>query len=405
MRKIGLVVGLLLCASYGGRAGAKRSAPATRGQAMADCFASPTYTVYGKECRRLISTAEAAFVARNWHPKDGSFDLCAQRQIRKGWEITCSYLDNIDKDPGFRLYLRRREGEEEKREEAERKPGEKERLLRELCKRKWEDYALPIAHGFSTAPHHLVYDLPTVQVPRPWGLQGYFDQTLANAAGMLGQPANAEKQLGTYMRLVYLRRLGTDENRPRQCSTYYTFDPSGFKPEIAARLEELVAQSTVLLEARAAEIQRQEDEIRRQQERERKLDEAHDRKVFAAIKRAGAKDDTYYLGLSENVVEEGMSKVRGRAAFLDGYDGGFALIQVLSGGRAIFSGSFPFTVMVVGIKTANLMHDTALTDIGVHWVKVLGFENYTNVPGGQSQAVRVKPLRKIPHPERGQKLE
>ena len=100
-----------------------------------------------------------------------------------------------------------------------------------------------------------------------------------------------------------------------------------------------------------------------------------------------------------------MKEIRGHAVLLDWEDESFALIQVLPGGKALFDGSFPFTVMVVGSKTTNLMHSTALTDIGVHWVKVLGFVNYTNPIGGQAQAVKVKPLRNIPHSERGQKLE
>ena len=52
--------------------------------------------------------------------------------------------------------------------------------------------------------------------------------------------------------------------------------------------------------------------------------------ILQAIKRAGAKDDAYYLGLADNVIEEGMAKVRGRAVFLDAADGGFRLLQVLT---------------------------------------------------------------------------
>jgi hypothetical protein len=185
----------------------------------------------------------------------------------------------------------------------------------------------------------------------------------------------------------------------------YTLDSTGLTPEIAVWREKLAAQATARLEALAAEVRRQQDEIRRQQELEKKLDVAHDRKVFAAIKRAGAKADAYYVGLAESVIEEGMSKVRGRPVFLYEADGGFGLLQVLRGGKALFDGGYPFTVMVVGIKTTNLMHGTPLTDIGLHWVKVLGFVNYTNPMGGQAQAVKVKPLRKIPHPVRGQKFE
>jgi hypothetical protein len=415
MRKVGLIVGLLLCASYQGSAEAKKREPPTRSQALADCGSrvpgfgecyklhdGHTYSQCANQiqnCLQFLKTAEAAFKTGHWHPSQGPWANCGGRRAGspygRSYTIQCSYLSNIDKDAEYRATAEAARKAEAKREE---------RTQRERCERKWPDYVGSIKQAFDTAPEHEVYGLPEMRVIDPRHVQAYFDQALVRATKVLEQPANAENELGTYWRLAYLLQLGTDENRPGPCRMY-TLDSTGLTPEIAVWREKLAAQATALLEVRAAEIRRQEDEIRRQQEREKKLDEAHDRKVFAAIRRAGAKADTYYWGLAENVIEEGMSKVRGRAVFLDAADGGFGLLQVLSGGKALFDGGYPFTVMVVGIKTANLMHETALTHIGVHWVKVLGFVNYTNPMGGQAQAVKVKPLRKIPHPERGQKLE
>ena len=82
------------------------------------------------------------------------------------------------------------------------------------------------------------------------------------------------------------------------------------------------------------------------------------------------------------MVEYGMKEIRGHAVLLDWEDESFALIQVLPGGKALFDGSFPFTVMVVGSKTTNLMHSTALTDIGGPG-QGSGFVNYTNPLAGR----------------------
>jgi len=420
MRKVGLVVGLLLCASYEGQAVAKRRQPATRSQAFANCQSHPNSTT----CRKLLAHGESAFESGRWDPSQGPFRIgtsgvgfwadCGDRgtgtSFGRWYRVQCAYLSNIDNDADFKEHVRRKEEEarraaaateERKRQakaareetELQAKAAWEELERREPCAKVWPAYVEPFKQELDSSLERELYNLPELPVPPAWELQRVFDETRTDAVSMLKNPASVEEQLATYVELLYLSELGRSEKRPDACSEY-KFDPSGYGEEtrkaLNARLEELLVQ----VETRIAEIERQ-----------RKLDEAHDRKVRAAIRRAGAKADAWYLDLAYSVAEYGMADVRGHAAFLQDEDGGFALIQVLSGGRAIFSGSFPFTVMVVGIKTANLMHGTALTDIGVHWVKVLGFANYTNVPGGQSQAVRVKPLRKIPHPERGEKLE
>jgi len=294
MRKVGLVVGLLLCASYGGRAEAKKRPPPTRSEAFADCQTrvprfgecyklhdEHTYsqcTNQIQNCEQLLKTAESAFLAGRWHPNQGPWAKCGEKRAGspygRSYTIQCSYLDNIDKDPEFR----RRE--EQNREQVERNKAEKERTLRERCERKWPDYMGPIKQAFDTAPDHTVYDLPKMPVINPRHVQAYFDRELVRATKMLEQPANAEKQLRTYMRLDYLFQLGAGENRPGPCRMY-TFDSSGLKPEIWVRREELAAQSTARLEARAVEIQRQ-------QELDKKRADAHDRKVRAATRRAKA---------------------------------------------------------------------------------------------------------------------
>lgn len=133
MRKAGLVVGLLLCASFEARTEAKRREPPTRSQALADCQARvPGFTeCYNKReaaldchaqvqnCEELLNTAESAFLDGRWHPSQGPWANCGDRRggspYGRSWAVQCSYLDNIDKDAEFR----EREAAKQ-REEAER---------------------------------------------------------------------------------------------------------------------------------------------------------------------------------------------------------------------------------------------------------------------------------------------
>jgi hypothetical protein len=123
MRQVGLVVGLLLCASYQGSAEAKKREPPTRSQALADCEsrvpgfgecykAGPA----GRECfqqiqncKHFLTTAEVAFKTGGWHPNQGPWAKCDEKRAGspygRSYTIQCSYLDNIDKDPEFRAIL------------------------------------------------------------------------------------------------------------------------------------------------------------------------------------------------------------------------------------------------------------------------------------------------------------
>ena len=152
MKRMGLIVGLLLCASYEGPAEAKRREPATRSQALADCQARvPKETECYKvgpdcfnqvsDCLNLVNAAEAAFQAGRWHPSQGPWGNCGERGTGTSYgppyRLQCSYLSNIDKDPEFKALVKRRE-EEQKRLEEEQRRAETQR--REWVAKKARDY-------------------------------------------------------------------------------------------------------------------------------------------------------------------------------------------------------------------------------------------------------------------------
>lgn len=132
MRKAGLVVGLLLCASFEARAEAKRREPPTRSQALAACQA---LTLKGDPtCRKLIEQGEAAFLAGRWHPSQGPFragtdgigfwadcgDTATGTSFGSWYGVQCGYLSNIDKDPEFPVFVREREAAKQREEEERR---------------------------------------------------------------------------------------------------------------------------------------------------------------------------------------------------------------------------------------------------------------------------------------------
>ena len=159
MRKVVLIVGLLLCASYEGRAEAKRREPATRSQALADCQARvPKETECYKvgpdcfnqvsDCLNLINDAEAAFQAGRWHPSRGPWGNCGERGTGTSYgppyRLQCSYLSNIDKDPEFKALVDGREEQEKRREEKIRRAEaqRQERLTKEARDYKAERVAI-----------------------------------------------------------------------------------------------------------------------------------------------------------------------------------------------------------------------------------------------------------------------
>jgi hypothetical protein len=225
---------------------------------------------------------------------------------------------------------------------------------------------------------------------KPWSLQNKFDQAVKEAEAITKQPPDIDTQYGPLLRLTYYFRLGTGENRPSECD-HYPFEATSRLKTNGKAIGERHNALVDVAETRLA--------------KKRELEQAYRDKVFAAIKRAGAKTDSFYIEIANSVIKYGMAEVRGRAVTLDVDDSEFVLLQVLPGGKALFHhpfddyDEFP-TIIVTGLKTADLMHGTALTDVGMKWVKVLGFVNYRNPFGGQAQAIQVKPLRKIPPPER-----
>ena len=94
MRKVGWVVGLLLCASCQGSAEAKRREPPTRSQAFADCQtrvphttecyrAGPDCFYQVRNCSNLIKAAEAAFKTGRWHPSQGPWGQLRRQACRQ----------------------------------------------------------------------------------------------------------------------------------------------------------------------------------------------------------------------------------------------------------------------------------------------------------------------------------
>jgi hypothetical protein len=256
-------------------------------------------------------------------------------------------------------------------------------------------YAGATKRMIDTAPDHDVVRFSEMPVTRPWTIQAMWDAALQELVPLLALSPHLDRDAGPLFTYHYLEVVGSGE-WPQACDQFARLGTSSAKPYAAAissRTKCVGEQVNARLKARAEEIARQ-----------KKLEEAHDAKVRAAIKRAGANPDTYYFDVADSVLEYGMAEVRGHAVYLGGYDSNFVLLQVLKGGKAIFHApgwrdEYPFTILVTGIKTADLMRGTPITEIGVSWVKVEGFANYPNAFGGQSQAVRAKAIRGIPHPD------
>ena len=134
MRMFGLVVGLLLCASYEGRADAKRREPATRSEALFNC----KYHAGSAGCYRLIEVGEAAFEAGRWHPSKGPFrtgtgdtgsradcsDTATGTSFGRWYGVQCSYLSNIDNDPEFPVFVRKRDEPKRQTQDEEEHPGD-----------------------------------------------------------------------------------------------------------------------------------------------------------------------------------------------------------------------------------------------------------------------------------------
>ncbi|MEM8608410.1 MAG: hypothetical protein AAGF92_14975 [Myxococcota bacterium] len=211
-----------------------------------------------------------------------------------------------------------------------------------------------------------------------------------------------------------LHRLKTvQEKAPEVCREVWNLDTShvfvvaravderGDMVDVTSTFEaELQKQAELASRIAKLEAELAEQEALRQAAKQARMDAAN-AKLTKAAKRAGFK--TWDGGLSEAVErlrqrEATLAQVKKTVWWLDEYDADYELIQVLPGGKAVFSDGGDVTVMLTGIKSGGLLHGTSLRDLGFGWVAVKGLQNYRNAMGTQSQAIVTRPVRNMPDP-------